>query len=222
LVDQIPLETKVYALWAAGEHDESGRPDGGLGHEAQLNVRVDFQRLNESIQLARGDALRRRFITFADRLEQRFDAGARLRRHKHDRRVIQKLELIANLLDERVAALLRGDVPLVDTDDQSAAFFVRVPGNGGVGSYQSLTRIHHQHDDVGHADVFTRHHHAELFRHLVRLAFAANAGGVDEDVVDIVAFDDFVHRIARRAGHRRNDGPLAARERVQQRRLADV
>ena len=54
------------------------------------------------------------------------------------------------------------------------------------------------------------------------LALAADARRVDEDILRALMHDRLVHRVARGAGDRRNDGPLLAGERVQQRRFADV
>ncbi len=67
-----------------------------------------------------------------------------------------------------------------------------------------------------------RHHHAHLFRHQLGLALAADAGGVDEDVFHAVMQQALIHGIARGAGHRRDDGPLLAHQRIQQRGFADV
>jgi hypothetical protein len=42
----------------------------------------------------------------------------------------------------------------------------------------------------------------------MRLAFAADAGGVDEAEAASIVLDDFVDRIARGAGDGRDDGPV--------------
>ena len=113
-------------------------------------------------------------------------------------------------------------VPLVDADDQRAPAFVGVAGDGGVQRHHALGGVQHQQHHVGHADVAARHHHAQLLRHIAGLALAADAGGIDEDVLRAVVRDGLVHGIARGAGDGRNDGPLLAGERVEQGRFADV
>ena len=70
--------------------------------------------------------------------------------------------------------------------------------------------------------MLARHHDRKFFRHEVRLAFAADAGGVDEAEAASVVLDDFVDRVAGGAGDGRDDGAVGGGEAVQQRGLADV
>jgi len=55
---------------------------------------------------------------------------------------------------------------------------------------------------------FARHDDRELFGHQVRLAFAADAGGIDEAESASVVLDDFVDCVARGARGRRDDRPV--------------
>ena len=54
------------------------------------------------------------------------------------------------------------------------------------------------------------------------LALAANAGGIDKAKAAAIAFNDFVDRIARGAGNRRDDGAIRSSQAIQQRGLAYI
>ena len=58
-----------------------------------------------------------------------------------------------------------------------------VAGDGGIAAHHALGGVQHQQHHVRHADVPARHDDAQLLRHLVRLALAADARRVDEDVL---------------------------------------
>src|ERR1035441_10800945 len=66
-----------------------------------------------------------------------------------------------------------------------------------------------------HADVAARHDDAHLLRHIARLALAADARRVDEDILRALVHHGLVDGIARGSGDGRNDGPLFTGERVE-------
>ncbi len=70
---------------------------------------------------------------------------------------------------------------------------MRVAGDGGIERDEPLAGIHHQHHNIGHADIAAGHHHTELLRHQLGLAFAADAGRIHEDVIDAILAHGFVH-----------------------------
>ncbi len=117
---------------------------------------------------------------------------------------------------------LADQVPLVDDDDQRPPAFVSVSGNGGVAGGNAFGRVHHQQRDVGSFRVLARHHDRELFGHQLGLALAADARGIDEAIGLAVAFDHFIHRVARGARDGGYDGAIGRSERVQQRGLPYV
>lgn len=92
----------------------------------------------------------------------------------------------------------------------------------GVGSRHAFGCIDHQQRNVGGFQMPARHHHRELFGHQLCLALAANPGRVDEAEIVILVTDHLVDRIARGAGHRRNNRAGAAGKGIQQRGLAHV
>ena len=88
---------------------------------------------------------------------------------------------------------------------------MRVAGDRRVMSNDSLSGIDNDQHNVRHADISSRHHNTKLFRHLFGLAFAADSGGIDEDIFDAIPDDGLVNGIARSSGDRRNDRPFTAR-----------
>src|ERR1022692_3296575 len=146
-------------------------------------------------------------------------------REKHDRRVIEKLELVADPLFEFIpilAGLALYLVPLFDADDERAPALVGITGDGGVQRDDAFGSVQHEEDDVGHADVAARHDDAHLLRHVAGFSLAADARRVDEDILRTLVDHGLVHRIAGSAGHGRHNGPLFAGEGVEQGRFAHV
>ena len=113
-------------------------------------------------------------------------------------------------------------VPFVDDDDDGAPALVRVAGDGGIELAHAFGGVDDQQGNVGGFQMLARHHHRKLFRHQVSLAFAADAGGVDEAKRLAVVLDDFVDGIARGAGDRARRWRGRTGQAVQQRRFADV
>ena len=76
--------------------------------------------------------------------------------------------------------------------------------------------------DVGAFETFARHDDGQLLRHLVSLAFATNAGGIDDAEVSFRRLQHGIDRVAGRSGNGRNDDAIFAEYSIQQRRLSDV
>src|SRR6185437_15196076 len=76
--------------------------------------------------------------------------------------------------------------------------------------------------NIGGFKVAARHHDRKLLRHQVGLAFAADAGGVDDAELLTVVVNDFIHGIAGCTRNGRNDGACGSSKRVQQSGLAHV
>src|SRR5579883_555334 len=224
LVDQITLVAEMQGATPIGERDKFRRPDGRLGHVVDLAL-LKAQLFDEAVELAGWNAPRGRFVDLADERKQALDAGAGFGGEERHRGVLQKLELVADLALELIPFLPFVSfyfIPFIDADDDAAAAFVSVARDGGIEADDALGGIEHQQHHVGHADVPAGHDHAQLFGHGFGLALAADARGVDEDVLDAVACDGFIHGIAGGSGDGGDDGPLGAGERVEQGRFADV
>ena len=73
------------------------------------------------------------------------------------------------------------------------------PAIAGIELADAFGGIDDQQRDVGAFQMLARHHDRKLLRHQVRLAFAANAGGIDEAKAPSVVLDDFVDCVARGA-----------------------
>ncbi len=71
-------------------------------------------------------------------------------------------------------------VPLIHDDNHRAAALVGISGDGGIKLADAFGGINHQQRNVGSFQMLARHHHGKLLRHQVGLAFAADAGSVDE------------------------------------------
>ena len=102
-------------------------------------------------------------------------------------------------------------VPFVDDDDEGASAFVGVAGDGGVELADAFGGVDDEQRDVGGFEMFARHDDRKFLGHEMRLAFAANAGGVDEAEAASVVLDDFVDGVAGGAGDGRDDGAVGAR-----------
>ncbi len=110
--------------------------------------------------------------------------------------------------------LVGNEVPLVDDDDDGAAALVGVAADGGVGGGDAFGGVDDEQGDVGGFEVAAGHDDGELFRHEMGLAFATDAGGVDEAEAGRRVLDDLVDGVARGAGDGRDDGAVGAGERV--------
>ncbi len=113
-------------------------------------------------------------------------------------------------------------VPLVDEDHGRPPLLLGISGHVGVLRRRAVVRVEHHERDLAALDGLAGGDHGQLLSLVGRLAFAANAGGVDEQVAAAVAHDLRVDGVASRAGDGGNDGTLFVRESIEQRRLAHV
>ncbi len=97
-----------------------------------------------------------------------------------------------------------------------------VSGDGGVELADAFGGVDDQQRDVGAFEMLAGHHYRKFFGHEARLAFAADAGSIDETEGAAVVLDDFVDGVARGAGNRGDDGAVGRGEAIQQRGFADV
>ena len=103
-------------------------------------------------------------------------------------------------------------VPLVDADDERSAFFVRIAGDRRVVADDPFGRIDDQKDDVRHPDMTrapSRRSASPSSRCVLPLR--RMPGGIDEVYSTLSSNHRFVHRVARGARDRRDDGALAVR-----------
>ena len=131
----------------------------------------------------------------ASKISSAVEAG--LRRDEDHRRVTEELQVVARLFFEdrhfsgglAVGAVDRDRVPLIDDDDDGASGLVRVTGDRRVERGDAFGGIDDDQCHIGGFEMLARHDHRELLGHQVRLAFAADAGSVDEAEGLAVALD---------------------------------
>ncbi len=70
--------------------------------------------------------------------------------------------------------------------------------------------------------MFSGHDYGKFFREEMRLALAANSGGIHEAIGAAVALDYGIHGVARGAGHGRNNRAIGAGEAIEQCGFSDV
>ena len=97
-----------------------------------------------------------------------------------------------------------------------------VAADVGVEGGDAFGGVEDEEGDVGGFEMLAGHDDGELLRHEVGLALAADAGGVDETEVVVVAGDDFVDGVAGCSGDGADDGAVGAGEGVEQGGFADV
>jgi hypothetical protein len=83
-------------------------------------------------------------------------------------------------------------------------------------------RIEHHHRHVRLGDGLQRVRDAGALDRVIHLGLAADAGGIDEHEVAIVAAERHHDRVARGTGHVAGNHPLFADQAVHERGLADV
>ncbi len=113
-------------------------------------------------------------------------------------------------------------VPLVDREDDRASSLDDETGHVGILVRDVLTRVHHQHDDVGFLYRLERLHDGKLLDRLEHLSLAPQSGRVHEGVVPAIALEGHLDRVAGGAGHVEGDHPLLAQQGIDQRALAHV
>src|SRR5665213_3135459 len=99
---------------------------------------------------------------------------------------------------------------------------MRVAADVGVERGDAGGGVEDEECDVGGLKVAAGHDDGELLGHEARLAFAADAGGVNEAEGLAVADDELVNCIPSRPGYRTDDGAVRAGEGVEQGGFADV
>src|SRR5260370_17329602 len=119
---------------------------------------------------------------FVDQWKDFLNPLARIRRDEDHRRVVQKLEVVAQALfigstvaralafpDPRSLRWAAGfllaaghQIPLVDDDDDGAPTLVGVAGDGSVKLVDTLGRVNHQQSDVSAFQMFAPHYHDYL------------------------------------------------------------
>jgi hypothetical protein len=90
------------------------------------------------------------------------------------------VERLAHAVEQ--AAGIFGHVPLVDRDDQGAAFFQHHRGDLEILVLQPARGIEQQHDHFGKVDGAARIGDRELFQLVDHLRLLAHAGGVDQAI----------------------------------------
>ncbi len=168
-------------------------------------------------QLVFGEVRRRLGQVAGDRRGQLFDVAALQRRQRHD---LGEGRTPAQLLDERQQPLLREHfVGLVEHQDDRPALLHQLVEHAliFVGPAQRLD------DEHVHVGVLQRSQRRAVHVTVHRAAGArVQAGRVDEDHLRGGSRQDAEDAVPRRLRLRADDADLAAEQRVQQRRLADV
>ena len=95
-------------------------------------------------------------------------------------------------------------------------------GDLGVLLRNALARVDHDETHVRTLNGELRAHDGKLLDAVVHLGLAADAGGVDEDILAVFVLQARVHGVARCAGHIRDDDAVFAEHEIDERGLADV
>src|SRR5260370_8144591 len=140
---------------------------------------IEIHALNEAIHLCGSDTFAAFAGDFLDQGKDSLDPLARVRRDEDHRRVVQKLEVVAQALfiGSTVARALSfpyprslrwapgsllapaHQAPLVDDDADRAPTLVGLAGDGSVQLLDTLGRVNHQQSDVCTFQTFARHDH---------------------------------------------------------------
>src|SRR5712692_770880 len=241
LVFQEALIREVQLHLAVGEEHERGWSDGGLCHVIDLHLlaggdrgAVEIHALQKAVHLAGSNALAALRCDLLQRGKYLFHALAGGGGNKQHRRVAEELQRITQSLfvgssisrhllvwcgRPRPHLLLAGSgaraapqVPLVHDDDDRASALMGIAGDRRVQLADAFGGVNHQQRDVGGFEVLARHHHGELLGHQMSLAFAADAGRINEAEALAVALDHFVDRVAGGAREGRDDGAISPGE----------
>src|ERR1700722_7126667 len=113
-------------------------------------------------------------------------------------------------------------IPFIDDDDDGASALVGVSGDRGVELADAFGGVDDEQGNISAFQVLACHHDGKFLGHEARLAFAADAGGVDEAEGAAVVLDDFDAGAAAGAGGGGDDGAVGRSQAVEQRGLADV
>src|SRR5713226_5500957 len=214
---------------AGGENDKRRRPHARLRDVLDVQARAAvspggddaatlYHALVKLIQLRSRNASAARFVG-ADRERQELPHSlANQSGDRYDRRPAKELHLLAHLALERRAAarvLILKQVPFIQRDDYRAAGFGGITRNRCVQRRNSLLSVEQNDRDVGALKTLARHRDGKFFSHRESLAFAPNAGGVDDAKSLPWSFQQRIDRVASCAGNRRNDRALFAEQTVQ-------
>src|SRR4029077_6954167 len=91
-----------------------------------------------------------------------------------------------------------------------------VASDGCIELTDSLGCVDHEKSDIGRVEVLVSHHDRKFLCHEMSLALTANPGCVDEAKVAAIVFDDFIDRVARSAGNRRDNRAVGRCQAIQQ------
>ena len=184
-------------------------------------------RRHEAVELGRRNAAQPVVGDLVDHLEQLRRPLTRLRGDVEDLRVVQELQLLAQLVVELLREVLPAplhQVPLVGGDDHAAAGVLGLSGNRRVLVGGPFGGVHDQHGDVRLLDRAACDEDAD---HLDlpgpgHAAGTADAGGVEDAEVPLVPLEQGIHRIPRRPRDGADDGSFFLQQTIDERRLADV
>src|SRR3954463_10718647 len=187
------------------------RPARGLSRLAQPR--------EGTVQLGRREPRDMPVEELRDPVEEPLEAAAGVRRDGDERRPLAQAaaQLATDVLDAD-----RGRVPLREDDERRAG---GVPGNVGDGDVLLDDPLGGVDQDEGDVGTLRRLEGAQLGVELDPLPvppLASQAGRVDEDEGALAALQHGVHGVAGGARDLAHDQPLAAEERVDEARLADV
>ena len=235
--------------FAVGEDDERRRSDRGLGHVENPDLlprgyrgALEIDVLEEAVHFAGADALAALAGDFFQRREYFFGAFPGGGGDEQYGRITEKFKRAPQplfigfavggplvflhargfRLPARPLFAAEHQVPFVHDDDHRPAALVGVSRDGGIELTYTFRRIDHQQGNVGGFQVLARHDDGELFRHQVRLALSANAGGINEAETLAIMLHNLIDCIPRSARDGRNDRSVGADKPIQQSGFAHV
>src|SRR6202521_1511398 len=219
LILQKALIGKVQRHGPVGEEHEHRRRNSRLRHVEDFHALAYWNggafkvnRPQETVHLSGGNALAPLGSDLLDQRRNFFLSLAGVCGEKKHRSVGQKLESVAQalfvespvlgalgVLDARGSRLADGallaarhKIPFVDQDNHRASALMGIACNVSVEPAGAFGGVDHEEHDVGVLDIFARHYHRKLLSHQPRLAFAPNAGRINEANLAPFVLDNFV------------------------------
>src|SRR5574344_685197 len=194
--------------------------DATAAHQRQLVVLL--RHVHDAGQQGGADAAGRRLIGLLHGFKQVAYATAVQRRDEVDAGEVDKTEAAIQLGLDLLFDILIQTIPLVDRDDDGATAVQNEAQQAQILIRDPLAGIDHQDHHVGIFDGLQRLDPRELLDRLVDFLLLAHPGGVDDDVLLIVALHRDIDGVAGGPRHVEDDDAIFTQHAVGQRGLTDV
>ena len=196
------------------------KPDTPTTHQRQRVCRDCALELPR--QFGSREIPRRRRVRSLDSRQQVADSRAVQRGNRDALRKIQEWQLAVEFVSHMLAVIRTQAIPFVGHDDECPAPFEDEAEQADILVRYAFARVEHGDNNLGLLDRLQRLDDAEFLDGLVDPGPAPDAGGVDQHVFAVVAFEGHLDCVTRRTGLVIDDEPVLTQQAVDERRLADV